>query len=264
MKWLAVAIMTFGVASGVSAENFRVTNYDGPTTRTASGHRAVYGLCAADWRFHPPGTIIKLDTGERLVVADNGPGVKGKYHIDRYNPSHQPFPQVSRGYVVSRGGYCRNSQERYLAVARAIAIKKKLDALAQRKAQSGNIRWQASGHSRRWSSRNACGPRNDRKDSSRQYNSNRREVQVPGRPRAALSAQRRGQQGASHKARPSIRSSSSERSDHKQRWGTVPIHRWPQTAGNGICCPGTLPEDERKRLARISKVHEQSHRKELR
>jgi len=86
--------------------DFRVTNYIGPTNITASGHKVQKGFCAADWKHYPPGTIIKLNTGEYLIVADKGGAVKGSNHIDRWNPKPKKifYPTRSKGIVVSRGG----------------------------------------------------------------------------------------------------------------------------------------------------------------
>jgi 3D (Asp-Asp-Asp) domain-containing protein len=169
VKLSIIVVLSLVLASDCYGEKFRVTNYDGPTTKTASGHRARYGICAADWKHHPPGTIIKLDTGERLVVADVGPAVKGRHHIDRFNPSHKIFPTVSRGYVVSRGGPHRNRKEIYQSVLKGLEKKKQLDKEAKKRYYE-QLR-EKSCDSRRGNSRITSCPRNERKDKPKPNNS---------------------------------------------------------------------------------------------
>ena len=260
MKWFAAVIISVSVCSGAMASSFRVTNYDGPTDTTASGHKAKYGLCAADWSHHPPGTIIKLDTGERLVVADSGRKVKGKYHIDRYNPSHKIFPTVSRGYVVSRGGYCRNRKEVYRAVLLAIEKKKNLDAEAQRKAASGNIRKQASSNSGWWGSSDARSNGNGGKNPPRQYFSYSGEVDVLGFSRTPLSPQYPGEQRLTYKAWCLLHGGTCPGSYYQQGWWNLSICWWPLSSGPCRCGSSPSSEDTRNPLERLGQVHEQSHR----
>jgi 3D (Asp-Asp-Asp) domain-containing protein len=121
----------------LSATQFRVTNYSidkkqcGNTKGiTASGHKVRKGICAGDWKHYPPGTIIKLDTKELLVVADTGNKVKGKYHIDRYNPQPKKrfFPVTSRGIIIHRGNahWRRIPNGAFIAVKKALKIRKQI------------------------------------------------------------------------------------------------------------------------------------------
>lgn len=49
-----------------------------------SGVHGKLGMCAADKRIFPIGSILYcIDTSEVMIVGDTGPGVKG-YHIDRW------------------------------------------------------------------------------------------------------------------------------------------------------------------------------------
>lgn len=120
--------------------HFRVTNYQ-PTKKqcgnskgiTASGHKFKYGLCAADTRYYPMGTVIKLDTGERLVVADTGKHVKGQNRIDRANPHKRVFPVTSRGTVLYWGN---KKLSRYQAVKVGLQVKHKLKIEASKKQKS--------------------------------------------------------------------------------------------------------------------------------
>lgn len=148
---LKVLVSIIGLALAFSIADadtkFRVTNYY-PTKEecgntkgiTASGHPLkVGGLCAADWRIYPPGTIIKLDTSERLIVADTGSAVTGKNHIDRGHAykDRQVFPQVSRGIIIYRGD--RNWRRKggaYTAVTKSIYLRKQLI----RKAKENELR----------------------------------------------------------------------------------------------------------------------------
>lgn len=123
--------------SAIATTQFKVTNYSvdkkqcGNTKGiTASGHKVRRGVCAADWHHYPPGTIIKLDTKELLVVADTGNKVKGSHHIDRYNqnPKKLVYPITSRGIIVRRGdvNWRRKANGAYLAVKKSLLIRKNI------------------------------------------------------------------------------------------------------------------------------------------
>jgi 3D (Asp-Asp-Asp) domain-containing protein len=130
--WTLLWALAFIVISGrtmASSIKLRVTNYQ-PTKKqcgntrgiTAAGHKAQEGFCAADWRHYPPGTIIKLDSGEYLIVADTGRKVKGRYHVDRFNPRRRPYPTTSRGSIVHRP----RTRQAYKAVKEAKIIRYQL------------------------------------------------------------------------------------------------------------------------------------------
>lgn len=134
--WLLfVVLLWLGTTTYANSIKLRVTNYNVSVKQcgntkgiTASGHKVRVGVCAGDWRIYPPGTILKLDNKELLVVADTGRKVKGKYHIDRYNPNKRVFSITSRGIIVSRGDrdWRKKSNGAFLAVKTALQLRNKL------------------------------------------------------------------------------------------------------------------------------------------
>lgn len=114
--WILLAVVCSN-----PTKDFRVTNYTNTVKQcgntkgiTASGHKIRKGFCAANRRY-PFGTVIKLDTGEYLIVADRG---RMKYNqLDRahLNGIRGIYPQRSRGRIV-----CRGKGKPYRAVAEAI------------------------------------------------------------------------------------------------------------------------------------------------
>jgi len=132
--WLLLTILLwFGTAAHSNSIKIRVTNYQANKKQcgnnkgvTASGHKVRVGICAGDWEVYPPGTILKLDKKELLVVADTGNKVKGKYHIDRYNPYKRIYSVTSRGIIVHRGdrNWHRKANGAFLAVKKALQLRK--------------------------------------------------------------------------------------------------------------------------------------------
>lgn len=134
---LAMCLLLASTSIHAKDLEIRVTNYRATKQQcgnskgiTASGHRVQVGICAGDWRHYPPGTIIKLDNKELIVVADKGSKVKGKHHIDRYNPTNKRYPTISRGVVIKRGDSKWRSKRRgaFLAVKAALVHRKHLIA----------------------------------------------------------------------------------------------------------------------------------------
>lgn len=149
-------ILLTGITTACDGEHiqFRVTNYQ-PTKKqcgstkgiTHSGHKLKYGLCAADIRYYPMGTVIKLDTGERLVVADTGSKIKGRHHIDRANPYNRIFPVTSRGMVLYWGN---RKLPKYKAVVVGLQVRHKLKLEALRKRGKSYVQRSAIHDSSNW------------------------------------------------------------------------------------------------------------------
>lgn len=146
MKWMKIICLIIGtvclVVIPTIAQNvikFRVTNYHATkkecgSTRgdTSSGHKVNPKICAADWRIYPPGTVIQLDTGERLVVGETGSKVKGRHHLDRFQygsgKNDIPYPIVSRGTIIRMGDrkWSSNRSRPYRAVKDGLKLIEKI------------------------------------------------------------------------------------------------------------------------------------------
>jgi len=137
LKIYSTIILTLTLSLAAHSTEFRVTNYIGKSKYTNSGHKVKMGLCAADWKIYPPGTIIQLTTGERLIVADTGGSVKGSKKLDRYNPHPKSrfYPQTSRGVVIHRGDPrgSHNLKIAYASVKKAFVIKEQFKKKAMEK-----------------------------------------------------------------------------------------------------------------------------------
>ncbi len=106
---IKMLLILVGLLFQSPTQTFRVTNYTNTVKQcgktngiTASGYKIQKGFCAAHKRF-PFGTIIKLDTGEYLIVADRGRLAKNQLDRAHLNGIHSYYPQVSRGRVVFMG-----------------------------------------------------------------------------------------------------------------------------------------------------------------
>jgi 3D (Asp-Asp-Asp) domain-containing protein len=95
----AVGVALSGEAASFTA---RVTAYcaghpdvdpAGGEFATTSGRTPRRGLCAADWRHYPNGTVLFLGPPfrELSVVADTGGAVKGPRHLDYCTTTHADF-----------------------------------------------------------------------------------------------------------------------------------------------------------------------------
>lgn len=111
---------------------------------TASGHKIKNGMCAADWKFYPPGTIIRLtykykvpvtrsssrnfsrkyvikNYKEYLVVADTGSAIKGKNKIDvALGVIH--YPKNVKVKIVKLG----DRKSPYKAVKKSLKLRKEI------------------------------------------------------------------------------------------------------------------------------------------
>ncbi len=72
---------------------------------TAAGTEVSHGVCAADWRVYPKGSVFHIKGYGRCRVEDTGNAVKGR-HLDLYFPTAQEARhwgvQVMTVYYVGR------------------------------------------------------------------------------------------------------------------------------------------------------------------
>jgi len=84
-----------------SNDEFSINNPAWLDGRTASGKRVKEGMCAADWKHHPQGSLVAILGVGWCVVEDKGGAIKGRARFDVFKSSHKAAVQFGRRWLIT-------------------------------------------------------------------------------------------------------------------------------------------------------------------